>query len=309
MKIKSVLIAFLISLLILPAVLAAEYKPINYVSDYANILDENSEAQINALAEEIERNSTVEVAVLTIPSLDGGDIDQFAVETFHDWGVGKKDVNNGLLMVIAVEDREWRIEVGYGLEPIITDAMAGRIGRANFVDHFRAGNYGEGIYGAVLDVQKIIANDPEAISVYSESREEINEFKEIGWIFFSLFLFVVLTYLNIFLCRKIRTAYDKKADQKSGDDKAKTWLPSPKSILFMVILLIIFSIIMWYIYNWTLAFNFVVINLILTFPSQQQHGGGLGGFGLFGGFGGGGRGGFGGFGGGGSGGGGASGGW
>ena len=310
MKIKSFLVIFLFfSMILVSTAIAVDYKPISYVSDYANIIDENSEAQINALAEEIERNSTVEVAILTVPNLDGESVDQFAVETFHDWGVGMKEVNNGLLIVVALEEHEWRIEVGYGLEPIITDAMAGRIGRANFVDNFRVGDYGEGIYGAVSDVQKIIANDPEAISVYSESGAEINELKEVGLIFFSLFLFVVLTYLNIFLCRKIRTAYDKEADQKSGDDKSKAWLPSPKSILFMLILLVLFSIIMFFVYNWTLAFNFSVINLILTFPSQQQHKSGLGGFRGFGGFGGGGRGGFGGFGGGGSGGGGASGGW
>src|SRR3989344_7448945 len=149
MKIKSFLVIFLFfSMILVSTAIAVDYKPISYVSDYANIIDENSEAQINALAEEIERNSTVEVAILTVPNLDGGDIDQFAVETFHDWGVGKKDVNNGLLMVIAVEDREWRIEVGYGLEPIITDAMAGGVGRANFVDYFLAGNYGAGNYCA-----------------------------------------------------------------------------------------------------------------------------------------------------------------
>src|SRR3989344_2788391 len=192
MKIKSFLVIFLFfSMILVSTAIAVDYKPISYVSDYANIIDENSEAQINALAEEIERNSTVEVAILTVHNLDGESVDQFAEETFHDWGGGMKEVNNGLLIVVALEEHEWRIEVGSGLEPIITDAMAGRIGRANFVDNFRVGDYGEGIYGAVSDVQKIIANDPEAISVYSESGAEINELKEVGLIFFSLFLFVV----------------------------------------------------------------------------------------------------------------------
>ncbi len=167
-------IMFFILLIIIPIVAAEEYEPINYVSDYAGIIDDFEEAQINALAEEIERDTSAEVAVLTVPNLGGEDIDQFAVETFEKWGVGQKDVNNGLLMVVAVEDRKWRIEVGYGLESVITDAMAGRIGRENFVKNFQAGEYEKGIYGAVSDVKGFVEKDPSVVSAYSDSEEGID---------------------------------------------------------------------------------------------------------------------------------------
>ncbi len=167
MRVVTILVMFLILSILVPTVAAVSYTPINHVSDYAEIIDEDFEAQINALADEIEQSTTVEIAVLTIPSLEGGDIDQFAVETFEEWGVGQKDVNNGLLMVIAVEDRKWRIEVGYGLESVITDAMAGRIGRENFVENFRAEKYGQGIYGAILDVKGFVENDSSVISAYA----------------------------------------------------------------------------------------------------------------------------------------------
>ena len=119
---------FIIFLLLLPIALAATYTPINYVSDYADIIDAESEAKINSLAAAIEKNSTVEIAVLTIPAVEG-DINQFTVDIFKQWGIGKKDIDNGLLILIAPNEHEWRMEVGYGLEPVLTDAMAGRIGR------------------------------------------------------------------------------------------------------------------------------------------------------------------------------------
>ena len=307
MNYKPILALFLIlSMVLVPIVAAVSYTPVNYVSDYAEIIDENYEAQINALAGDIEHNTTIEIAVLTVPSLDGGDIDLFAVETFHDWKVGKKDVNNGLLIVVAVEDHQWRIEVGYGLEPIITDAMAGRIGRANFVDNFRVGEYGTGIYGAVTDIQKIIENDPDAISAYSDSGAEINEFKEIGIMVLPLLLFVTLTCIYVAFCGWIYSKYNKESSTLSATKKPR--LGSPKTILLKLAMLIVFSVAVWYFSNWILGVNFIITNLILTLTGKPIKGGNLGGGGGFMG-GSGGFSGFGGFGGGRSGGGGASGGW
>jgi len=307
MNYKPILALFLIlSMVLVPIVAAVSYTPVNYVSDYAEIIDENYEAQINALAGDIEHNTTIEIAVLTVPSLDGGDIDLFAVETFHDWKVGKKDVNNGLLIVVAVEDHQWRIEVGYGLEPIITDAMAGRIGRANFVDNFRVGEYGTGIYGAVTDIQKIIENDPDAISAYSDSGAEINEFKEIGIMVLPLLLFVTLTCIYVAFCGRIYSKYNKESSILSTTKKPR--LGSPKTILLKLAMLIVFSVAVWYFSNWILGVNFIITNLILTLTGKPIKGGNLGGGGGFMG-GSGGFSGFGGFGGGRSGGGGASGGW
>lgn len=314
---KSLLIFLLISIMVIPTINAAEnYTPVNYVSDYANIIEDATEAQINTLAQEIEHNTAVEIAVLTILSLEGQegqDIDQFAVETFHDWGVGKKDVDNGLLIVVAVKDHQWRIEVGYGLEPVITDAMAGRIGRANFVDNFRAGNYGKGIYGAVADVQKVIQNDSSVIAAYSDSNEEINDLKEIGMIFFALFLFVILSIVYMFFCHWFESLYTKKLPPAEVKKSEALLMPPSKALVWMLLVLITFAVVMYYVYNWALGFNFLVINLILTFTRRQVRKEGRSGGGGFRSFGGGmfggGRGGFGGFGGGGSGGGGAGGSW
>lgn len=261
--------------------MALAYTPINYVSDYAEIIPPTEEAQINSLAASIEQNSTVEIAVLTVPSLDGQDKDSFAVDTFKQWGIGKKDVDNGLLILIAPNEREWRIEVGYGLEPVLTDAMAGRIGREHFIENFRAGNYGKGIYDAIEDINKVIQNDETIISKYSENEPVLP----------TILLFIFLASQTIIV---FATSAHKK----------KSMIRLSSAAIMAVILLflnVVFAII----------FSFFALSMLAPWSIGPGgfSGRGLGGFrGGFGGFGGG-RGGFGGFGGGSSGGGGAGGKW
>ncbi len=275
-------------LFFIPAVLAIDYKPLNYVSDYAEIIDDATEAEINALAQAIEENTTAEIAVLTIDSLEQ-DIDSFAVDTFEQWGIGKRDVSNGLLMVIAVQDREWRIEVGYGLEGAITDAQAGRVGRARFVDNFRAGEYGKGVYEAVLDVKALIEKDPSVISAYADQeRLEDKEWWMIaGWVLLFVLLFGYV--FGVFLLT----------------DNLKKKKP------IRITIAAVFALILLYTGNWIATIIFLFFCIPLIFGKAMKGGGGSDGFRGRGGFGGGGfsGGGFGGFGGGRSGGGGARGGW
>jgi uncharacterized protein len=93
------------------------------------------------------------------------DIDTYANQVFRENGIGKKQNNNGLLIVVAVADRKYRIEVGYGLEGLINDAKAGDIARNCFVDNFRANQYGTGILCAVQDIGNIIEGQPEVIAI------------------------------------------------------------------------------------------------------------------------------------------------
>lgn len=96
-----------------------------------------------------EWETTQEIAVVVISTLGDEPIEQYAVDLFGRWGIGKKGKDNGVLLLIALDDREWKIEVGYGLEGYLTDAAAGRIGRESLTQHFRSGNYALGIRAAV----------------------------------------------------------------------------------------------------------------------------------------------------------------
>ena len=167
MKTKILFLAFLF-LLIFPANSFAAIPNLptlqKYVNDYAGILSSSDVSSINNLAAQIESNSTVQVAVLVVNSTQPYDIESYANQVFRANGIGQKQNDNGLLIVVAVDDRKYRIEVGYGLEGLINDAKAGDIASFCFVDNFRNNQYGEGILCAVQDIGNIVEGQPEVIA-------------------------------------------------------------------------------------------------------------------------------------------------
>ncbi|MDD5110431.1 MAG: TPM domain-containing protein [Patescibacteria group bacterium] len=123
--------------------------PSGFVSDYANLLNAGQRQALEAKLAQFSQATRHELAVVTIPSLQGDTIENFAVGLFQDWGIGKKGADNGILLLIAKDDREMRIEIGYGLEGALTDAQASWIIANVMRPAFRAGQYFEGIDGAV----------------------------------------------------------------------------------------------------------------------------------------------------------------
>jgi hypothetical protein len=117
-----------------------DIQPGNYLTDLANVVDAATAKRVNALAAELEEKTGSQIAVVTVNSLEGRPIEDYAVDLFKRLGVGHKD-NRGVLLLLAPRDRRYRFEVGYGLEPVINDARAGDIGRA-MVPLLRRGNYG-----------------------------------------------------------------------------------------------------------------------------------------------------------------------
>jgi uncharacterized protein len=168
MKTKILFLAFLF-ILIFPVNSFAQTIPNlptlqKYVNNFTGVLSASDISSINNLAAQIEANSTAQIAVLVVNSTLPYDIDSYSNQVFRANGVGQKENNNGLLIVVAVADRKYRIEVGYGLEGLIPDAKAGDIGRACFVDNFRNNQYGAGILCAVQDIGNIIEGQPEVIA-------------------------------------------------------------------------------------------------------------------------------------------------
>jgi len=172
---KVFFIAFLVFLLSVNIGFSQETPTLKkYVNDFAGALSPSDVMRINDLCADIEKNWTIEIAVLTVNTTQPMTIEEYAVETFAKNGIGKKDTNNGLLIVAAIQDRKWRFEVGYGLEPIINDAKTGRIGRAYLTPYFQEGNYGDGLYYAVDAVGKVIQNsgDDSFISEQTSNTED-----------------------------------------------------------------------------------------------------------------------------------------
>lgn len=123
-------------------------SPTGRVNDFASVLDDSSERQLDALLARLEEETTAEVAVATVSSLDGITVDEYANRLFNAWGVGQRGKDNGVLVLVATSAREMRIEVGYGLEGVLPDGLSGQIIRQQFLPAFAKGDYEDGIVAA-----------------------------------------------------------------------------------------------------------------------------------------------------------------
>jgi uncharacterized protein len=152
----------LVVLLALPLLLHAEpvaqLRPTDYVNDYAHVLDPGTVAQLDDICQQIEQKAHAQIAVVTINSLDGSDIDSYAVDLFKKWGIGSKASDHGVLILLAVRDRKYRFEVGYGLEPILPDGKVGGFGR-EAVPLLKLGNYRGALLLMTSRVADVIARD------------------------------------------------------------------------------------------------------------------------------------------------------
>lgn len=166
-------------------------KITDYVTDTAGILDPVSEASLNANLREFERNTTAQIFVVTMPSLEGMAIEEYAVKLFEQAKPGQKGKDNGILFLVSKEDRKVRIEVGYGLEGVINDARAGDIIRNDITPAFKEGDYASGISLAVSDLEKLILLEQTSY----EARE-----KNLGAVMPAIIIvFLLLILLFIFL--------------------------------------------------------------------------------------------------------------
>src|SRR5208337_1191821 len=136
----------------------ARLKATDYVNDFAHVLNQNTIAQMDDICRQIDEKAHAQIAVVTVHSLDGSDIESYAVDLFHQWGVGSKSTNRGVLILYAIDDHRARIEVGYGLEPILPDGKVGAFQR-EAVPLIQAGAYSQALLLVTSRVAKVIADD------------------------------------------------------------------------------------------------------------------------------------------------------
>jgi len=133
-------------------------KPSGYVTDLAGVIDANTQAKLEALCLEVEKKTGAQIAVVTVKSLDGESVEDSAVAIYKQLGVGGKKDDRGALLLLAPADRKYRVEVGYGLEPVINDARAGDTGRA-MIPSLRQGDYSKAAELGAWQLAKYIADD------------------------------------------------------------------------------------------------------------------------------------------------------
>mgnify|MGYP000853793356 CR=1 FL=1 len=158
------------------------------INDYAIILKESEKAELRAFLESVNNQTSVQVAVLTIPSLEGNNLETFSMEVVEKWKLGQKDIDNGVLLLIAFNEKKIRIEVGYGLEASLTDVKSGLIIRNIIAPAFQSGKYGEGIIEAAKTIVGIATDNTEIIS----SKIENNSSDSAGIGVFIVFLFFMI---------------------------------------------------------------------------------------------------------------------
>jgi uncharacterized protein len=177
--------------LIILAATGLALRPVGPVSDFAGVIDTASSDKINAVILELDKKTSAEIAVVTVKNLEGDNIDNYAVNLFKQWGIGKKGKDNGVLILAAIDDRKARIEVGYGLEGVINDAKAGDILRAYVFPNFKKGDYGQGLYEGTLAVAGIIA-DSAGVELSGAAPEQAPARRSGAGLIFKLLIFVVL---------------------------------------------------------------------------------------------------------------------
>jgi uncharacterized protein len=135
-----------------------DIHPTGYVTDLAGVTSPETKSRLEALCTELQQKTEAQVAVVTVNSLEGQSVDDYAVDLYKHLGVGPQGTDRGLLLLVAPKDRKYRVEVGYGLEPVINDARAGDVGRA-MVPLLRQGDYNGAIEAATWQLAQYIAAD------------------------------------------------------------------------------------------------------------------------------------------------------
>lgn len=167
---------------------------LKYVNDYAGILDNNTKEYIVSVGKELEDKTGAQAVVVTIKSLEGKEVKSYATELFRNWGIGQKDKNNGLLILLSMEEKRWAVEVGRGLEGAIPDILSNRVMEEVAIPHFKKNDFNTGLrnsysvfsdhigqeYGVTLDKSEKIEFN------YNQAEEDKGS---------TLFLYVVLGFI------------------------------------------------------------------------------------------------------------------
>lgn len=190
---SSVVFNLLILTLLLTAfVTAQEIK--GFVNDYAGVLSADEKAQIENIAKGLYDKGATEYAVVIVDSLEGRDIEGYAFE-LAEGRLGSEEKNNGLLLLVTVQDRRYRFEVGRGLEPEIPDIIAGRIGRDYLAPNFREEKYGKGIIEASKAIEARLQQDTNSSFYLSESMSPERVYVLTGNLLATVIFLIVLAIL------------------------------------------------------------------------------------------------------------------
>ncbi|MBN1155980.1 TPM domain-containing protein [Candidatus Woesearchaeota archaeon] len=210
-------IFFVIAIILLSSAYADTIKINGFVNDYANIIPPVDEEKLEQVLKAIYDSEVAEYSIVTVKSLDGKDIESYSIGLAQG-NLGDKEKNNGLLLLVAVDDRLYRFEVGRGLEATLNDAKVGRIGRQYMVENFRNNEYGKGILEASLAVESVLLGKTESEFYVKDEPKQ----SPLGTIISLIMFFWLFSIIMRLLHSK------KKKDRYFGAAMTALWLFGPR---------------------------------------------------------------------------------
>lgn len=145
------------------AVFALDVPPLSgHVNDYAGMLSQRMQQELESRLTAFELSDSTQIVILTVPSLEGENLEQFSIKVAESWRVGQKGVDNGVILLVAKQERKIRIEVGRGLEGRLTDLVSGRIIRGAISPRFKAGDFDGGIVAGVTSIMAVVKGEYKA---------------------------------------------------------------------------------------------------------------------------------------------------
>lgn len=147
------------------------------VNDYADMISPSTEQQMEIMLANLENTDSTQIAVLTVPSLEGDSLEEFSMRVVEQWKLGQKNKDNGALLLVSKGDRKMRIEVGYGLEGVLTDVLAGQIVDNVITPEFRSGKIDEGFLLATAAMVKAAKGEFKGSGLKRKSRGGASLFK------------------------------------------------------------------------------------------------------------------------------------
>lgn len=192
---RPLLIVLLLLGLALPAAALDVPPPSGYVTDLAGMLSAATEQRLERALRSFEESDSTQIAVLTIPTLEGEVLEEYSLRVAETWGIGQKEHDNGALLLVARDDRKIRIEVGYGLEGRLTDLLAGRIIDNEITPRFRQKDFDGGITAGVGAMAQAVRGEYQGTARRTDRKER----SPFGLLFFLFFLGPAL--LRLFLPR------------------------------------------------------------------------------------------------------------
>jgi uncharacterized protein len=187
-------------LFVIPVAAQTFPKATGRVNDFAGVIDAATEAELDRQLDLLEQHTTSEIAVATVRSLDGMSVEEYANKLFKQWGVGQAKEDNGVLVLVAPNERKMRIEVGYGLEGVLPDGLAGSVIRDDFTPNFKDGDYAAGIRNGVTHLVQIVEKHqvltPDEIAALQQRSG--NDVTAPAWIMIPFFgLFVTIGFVML----------------------------------------------------------------------------------------------------------------